>query len=61
MSKRVQTYLVDNVIEIHPSSAYSTTNGLQSAKKRHLLEVTCSLLLDMKVPKPFFYEAVLTD
>lgn len=38
----------------------SEQNGIAEPKNRHLLEVTCALLFQMKVPKVFWANALLT-
>lgn len=47
---------------IHESSCVDTPqqNGVAERKNRHLLEVTCTSLFEMHVPKPFWADLILT-
>ena len=55
------TYMAQNGM-LHQSSCVHTPqqNGVAERKNRHLLEVTRTLLFEMRVPKVFWGDAVLT-
>jgi hypothetical protein len=61
MSSNLETYFREHDI-IHQTMCVDTPqeNGMAKRKNQHLLEVTCSLMLDTHVPKSYWGDALLT-
>ncbi|XP_062090707.1 retrovirus-related Pol polyprotein from transposon TNT 1-94 isoform X3 [Humulus lupulus] len=60
-SAQFQSYMISNGM-LHETSCVDTApqNGVAERKNRHLLETARALLFQMKVPKPFWADAVST-
>ncbi|CAL2268192.1 unnamed protein product [Prunus armeniaca] len=57
----LKTYFSDHGIIYQRSCSYTPQqNGVAERKNHHLLEVACSLLLSMSVPKSYWGEAIIT-
>ncbi|KAL6335243.1 hypothetical protein AAG906_029478 [Vitis piasezkii] len=61
VSNSFQNYMSHNGI-LHQTSCVDTPsqNGVAERKNKHLLEMTCALMFQMKVPKQFWADAVST-
>ncbi|KAL4185156.1 hypothetical protein AMTRI_Chr10g229260 [Amborella trichopoda] len=55
-----QNYFAEHGILHQTSCAHTQQNGVAERKNQHLLEVTHSLLINMRVPKVYWGDALLT-